>query len=151
MLRGTFGNDWTHLVCSNCITFRLNIKVLAQRIPRLSYTSPTSWELTDGNILYWVLQHCSWIAACAVYMQLPKLGTQLNPLLRAAALSPPAADQPPMNISRCDAFFPKEPRGHFRPVITSHYATLIHALRPPGLAMTQLHRHARIGTCGGMM
>jgi hypothetical protein len=45
---GHSGMIWTHLVCSSCITFRLNIEVLAQHIPRFSYTSPTSSELTDG-------------------------------------------------------------------------------------------------------
>jgi hypothetical protein len=41
---------WSHVICSNCIIFRLNIKqLLAQHIPLLGYTSlPSPWELPNG-------------------------------------------------------------------------------------------------------
>lgn len=48
-----FGLSWTHLICSNCITFRLNtIQLLAQYIPLLVIyivaISLSLWELLDS-------------------------------------------------------------------------------------------------------
>jgi hypothetical protein len=78
--------SWTHLVCSSCSVFRLHMKqLLAQHIPFLGHTSPTSWELPDGFTEPFSTVCCN-TARRQLRVQFAV------PLLRPGALWPPTAD-----------------------------------------------------------
>jgi hypothetical protein len=87
---------WTHLICSNFITFNLNTKQLpAQNIALLGYTLlPSPWELHNGfteQFLRGVTIPLTDNRLCG-FLVTVELCTQLNTVLCADAFSPQTAD-----------------------------------------------------------
>ena len=106
---------WTQLICSNCITFRLNITLLiAQHTPFIDYTSlPLPWDLLDG-----------FIQPFFSGIVMPLTDSQLCDFLANIEAPYPVEHNaacrcflstnfrlPKMNIWEFNAFFPQEPHG----------------------------------------
>jgi hypothetical protein len=84
--KGHLEMNGTHLICSNFINFRLNIKqLLAQHISLLGYTSlPTHCKLPDG--FREPFFRCMGSCRCS-FLPLLKHHTHMNIALHAGALS----------------------------------------------------------------
>jgi len=87
---------WTNLICSNCITFRLNTtQLLAQHISSLLIHRGHllgSFPMTLRNQFFEMLRHHSWTSAYAIFLTLIEVRTQLNTLLSAGAFFSQIAD-----------------------------------------------------------
>jgi hypothetical protein len=106
---------WTHLICSNFITFKLNTKQLsAQHIPLLGYMSlPSPWELLVGftePIFEGVMRYYSSNRLCS-FLATAEAPYPVEHSAACRSFLSTNCRQLALNIWRCNIFFTQEPRG----------------------------------------